>query len=83
MEGSTATYDASERANLGKQVAGLFQTALGAANIQGEDGHYLLAGAQATTQPFDATGAYQGDGTAQTVITGENSSTQVDVPAPR
>jgi flagellar hook-associated protein 3 FlgL len=80
VQGSTATSTAAARANLATQVSSLLQTAVAAANTQGEDGHYLLAGTQSTTQPFDATGAYHGDATSQSITTGESSSAAIDVP---
>jgi flagellar hook-associated protein 3 FlgL len=61
IQGSSDTYNATNRAGLGAQVRGLFQSALASANAQSSDGEFLLAGAASLTAPFDATGVYHGD----------------------
>ncbi|HUJ59761.1 MAG TPA: flagellin [Kofleriaceae bacterium] len=79
VQGASATYNASQRAELATEVTGLFQSALGAANAQGPSGEYLLAGSDSLTQPFDSTGAYQGDSAARSVSISEATTTQVTV----
>jgi flagellar hook-associated protein 3 FlgL len=61
VQGSSGTYNATDRAALGAQVRGLFQNALDAANARTSAGEYLLAGSASLTAPFDAAGVYQGD----------------------
>lgn len=72
VQGANSTYGADARANLGTEVAGLYQAALAAANTQAPDGEYLLAGSRSLGIPFDATGAYQGDATARPVLDSES-----------
>jgi flagellar hook-associated protein 3 FlgL len=83
VQGSSDTYNATDRAGLGDQVRGLFQSALASANAQDGSGEYLLAGAASLTAPFDAAGVYHGDAgvravpisdrvTAGTTIAGAN-----------
>jgi flagellar hook-associated protein 3 FlgL len=67
VQGSSDTYNPDNRAGLGQQVRGLFQTALDSANAQGHDGEYLFAGSASTTAPFSATGVYQGDANVRSV----------------
>jgi flagellar hook-associated protein 3 FlgL len=67
VQGASDTYGADGRAGLAAQVQGLFQTAVDSANAQGHDGSYLLAGSNALTVPFDATGTYAGDGSQRAV----------------
>ena len=67
VQGASDTYNADNRAGLGAEVRGLFRTALDAANVQGNDGEYLLAGTASLTAPFDATGSYLGDATVRSV----------------
>ena len=55
------TYSADDRAAAALEVQGLFAEMLSAANTQGSDGEYLLAGSQGDAPPFDSTGAYLGD----------------------
>src|SRR5205085_812089 len=45
VQGSSDTYGPDNRAALGAQVRGLFQSALDSANVRASDGEYLLAGA--------------------------------------
>ncbi len=80
VQGSSDTYSAASRAELGTQAQALFQSALGAANSQSSNGEYLLGGSTSTTAPFDATGAYLGDSTSRDIATSEDSTQQVTVP---
>jgi flagellar hook-associated protein 3 FlgL len=74
VQGASDTYNPASRAGLGQQVRDLFLTALDSANVRGNDGEYLLAGAASLTAPFDGTGAYGGDASVRTVPT-EGSET--------
>src|SRR5262249_34636764 len=67
IPGASDTYTAADRAGLGDQIHGLFLNALDAANARGNDGEFLFAGSASLTQPFDATGAYQGDASVRSV----------------
>jgi flagellar hook-associated protein 3 FlgL len=80
IQGSSDTYNASNRAALATQVQGLFTTALAAANTQAPNGEYLLAGNASLTQPFDATGAYLGDAGSRAVPTTELATQTVTIP---
>ncbi len=79
VQGSSGTYTAAQRAALGTQVSGLFQDALSAANAQGSDGSYLLAGDKSTTPPFDANGVYQGDSSTRTIATTDSGALTASV----
>jgi flagellar hook-associated protein 3 FlgL len=61
VQGASDTYNATNRAGLGAEVRGLFQSALASANAQSSDGEYLLAGNASLAAPFDAGGVYHGD----------------------
>jgi flagellar hook-associated protein 3 FlgL len=78
VQGASDT-NANERAALGTQVQALYAAALAAANTQGSDGAYLLAGAQTAAPPFDAAGVYQGDAATRAVATSEHGSDAVSV----
>jgi flagellar hook-associated protein 3 FlgL len=67
IQGSSDSYNATDRAGLGEQVRGLFKTALDSANAQGHDGEYLFAGSASLTAPFDPAGVYQGDASVRAV----------------
>ncbi|HET7503942.1 MAG TPA: flagellin, partial [Kofleriaceae bacterium] len=67
VQGSSDTYNAGDRAGIGAEARSLFLAALDAANAQGNDGEYLLAGADSLTRPFDAAGTYGGDATVRAV----------------
>ena len=67
VQGASAGYNAGDRVELANQVRALFQASVAAANTQGADGEYILAGTQSLTQPFSATGAYAGDAIARDV----------------
>jgi flagellar hook-associated protein 3 FlgL len=67
LQGSSDTYNADNRAALGDEVRGLFQTALDSANVQGHAGEFLLAGTASLTPPFDAAGVYHGDAAVRSV----------------
>jgi flagellar hook-associated protein 3 FlgL len=79
VQGGNATYSAAQRADLGTQVQGMFESALAAANTQTGDGEYVLAGSKTSTAPFDASGNYQGDATERTASTGEHNSSPMNV----
>jgi flagellar hook-associated protein 3 FlgL len=61
IEASNGTQDATSRANSASQVSALFQQLLALANAKGTSG-YLFGGTASGTPPFDATGAFQGNG---------------------
>jgi len=71
IQGSSDTYNADNRAGLGAQVRGLFQSALDSANVRGTDGEYLLAGTASLIAPFDAAGVYRGDAITRSVPSGD------------
>ncbi len=79
VQAASATYSASDRAALGVEVEGLFQTAVGAANAQGSDGAYLLSGTKSDIAPFDANGVYQGDGNTAAITTSDQASLATNV----
>ncbi|MBX3155909.1 MAG: hypothetical protein KF773_07915 [Deltaproteobacteria bacterium] len=70
IQANTGTLSASDRAALVDQVRGLQALALGAANRRDVNGEYLFAGANALNAPFDAAGAYAGDGAVRQVPDG-------------
>jgi flagellar hook-associated protein 3 FlgL len=74
IQGASGSYNAADRAELAVHVRALFESALAAANTQAPDGEYLLAGAASLTEPFDATGAYQGDARARQIASGDTMS---------
>lgn len=80
IQGSSDTYNPANRASLGDQVHGLFLNALDAANARGNDGEFLFAGSASLTQPFDATGAYQGDASVREVPSDTALTTGVTIP---
>ena len=80
VQGASASPTAGDRTTLATQVTALYQEAVAAANTRGADGHYLLAGAQTSTQPFDAAGVYHGDANARAIASGEHLSQTVGVP---
>jgi flagellar hook-associated protein 3 FlgL len=79
VQGSSATYNGSDRAQLAIEIRALMQSAVGAANTRSADGEYLLAGSDSLAQPFDATGAYTGDGLARALPTGATGITNAAV----
>jgi flagellar hook-associated protein 3 FlgL len=80
VQGSSDTYSAASRAEIGTQVQALFQSALAAANTQSSNGEYLLGGSKSSAPPFDATGAYTGDSTSRDITVSEHSTQTVTVP---
>jgi flagellar hook-associated protein 3 FlgL len=80
VQGASDTYNPSDRAGIGAQVHGLFLSALDSANARGHDGEYLLAGSLSTAPPFDATGAYVGDGAVRSVPSDGALTTDVTIP---
>jgi flagellar hook-associated protein 3 FlgL len=76
VQGASDSYDSAGRAGLATQVQGLFQTALNSANVQGNDGAYLLGGSQSSTAPFAADGTYAGDAD-QRAVAANGSSTNI------
>ncbi len=83
IQAGNASLGATERAALGERVEGLFQLALAAANTRGSSGEYLLAGSASLTAPFDATGAYGGDGATRTIELAEGATAQATVAGTR
>ncbi len=83
VQGSNASYNAGDRAELGAEVQALFQSALAAANTQSSGGEYLLAGSQSLTPPFDANGAYIGDALARAIPAAEASNSLATIPGSR
>jgi flagellar hook-associated protein 3 FlgL len=80
VEGSNATYSASDRAGLAAQVQGLLSSAVAAANTQTANGEYVLAGSKSTTAPFDAAGNYSGDAATRAILTTASSTYAGTVP---
>src|SRR5262249_33879356 len=80
VQAANGTLSASDRAELAAEVAQLRNASLEAANTKALDGSYLFGGTQAAAAPFSQAGAYQGDGVARVVETGEATSAQVTVP---
>jgi flagellar hook-associated protein 3 FlgL len=79
IQGASQTLTAVDRTNLAAEANALYQGALAAANAQGSDGTYLLAGAQTGTPPFTAAGAYQGDATKDQVATADGAHHDVSI----
>jgi len=71
VQGASDTYNPDNRAGLGAQIHGLFQSALDSANARGNDGEYLLAGTASLVAPFDAAGVYLGDAITRSVPSGD------------
>jgi len=65
IQGSNASYGATDRAGLAVQVRALMASAVGAANSKTADGEFVLAGSLSLTTPFGANGAYAGDSTSR------------------
>jgi flagellar hook-associated protein 3 FlgL len=80
IQGASDTYSAANRAGLGAQIRGLFQSALDSANTRDNAGEYLLAGAASLTVPFDPAGIYQGDASVRSVPSDGSLSTGVTIP---
>jgi flagellar hook-associated protein 3 FlgL len=80
VQASSDTYSPENRAGLGVQVRALFGSALDSANVRGNDGEYLLAGADSLTAPFDDTGAYVGDASVRAVPSDGSVTTGVLIP---
>jgi flagellar hook-associated protein 3 FlgL len=79
IQGSSDTYNATNRAGLGGEVRGLFLAALDSANVRGNDGEYLLAGSASLAAPFDAAGVYHGDAAVRTVPSDGSVTTPVTI----
>ena len=79
IQASSASYGGADRVALAGQVRGLFASALAAANVQGADGEYLLAGAASLTAPFTAAGAYVGDAATRAVPADGGTTTAVSI----
>lgn len=67
VQGSNASYSASDRAQLAVQVRAMFASAVDAANAQSADGEYILAGTTSNTAPFSDLGVYNGDANARSL----------------
>jgi flagellar hook-associated protein 3 FlgL len=82
MQGATDTLGATERAGIAKEVEALRAQVVALANTE-VDGHYVFAGYPDDRPPFDAAGAYSGDGSVRelevapgvTVATGTSGAT--------
>ncbi len=83
VQGSSDSYNAQDRAELGAQVQALFASALAAANTRSSNGEYLLAGSQTGTPPFDAAGTYQGDTLVRSIPSAEGSTAFATIPGSR
>jgi flagellar hook-associated protein 3 FlgL len=79
VQGSSATYSATDRLELATQVRTLMQTAIGAANVRSADGEFLLAGTRSLAAPFSAAGSYAGDDTTREVATSADTSVRATV----
>lgn len=80
IEGASDNFNAGDRARLALELEALFTSAVGIANARTPDGEYVLAGSASRTAPFDATGAYLGDGNTRQVATSEGAVQLVTVP---
>jgi flagellar hook-associated protein 3 FlgL len=65
VQGSNASYGASDREKLAVQVRALFAGAVEAANTRSADGEYILAGSASNAAPFSNAGVYGGDATSR------------------
>jgi flagellar hook-associated protein 3 FlgL len=83
VQGSNATYSATDRANLAEQASSLFAMALSAANAKSDNGEYALAGSQSQLTPFAADGTYQGDGGVRELAIGGSASSASTIPGSR
>jgi flagellar hook-associated protein 3 FlgL len=79
VQGTSDQYDATARAELGAQAKALFDSALATVNSKAPSGEYLLAGTASLTEPFDASGAYQGNATTRAIATGEQGQQAITV----
>jgi len=79
VQGSSDSYNATDRAALGAQVRGLFQSALDSANARTSAGEYLLAGSASLTPPFDAAGVYLGDAAVRALPSDGSVTTGVTI----
>lgn len=79
VEGSSDQNDANGRAELGLQAKALFDSALATANSKSSSGEYMLAGTASLTEPFDASGAYQGNAATRAIATSEQGNQTVTV----
>jgi flagellar hook-associated protein 3 FlgL len=74
LQGASATYDPTARAQLAVGVRAMFDKVLAAANTRASDGEYLLAGSTSLTTPFTPAGVYTGDAIQRAVPTLESGS---------
>jgi len=79
IQGVSATYNASDRAQIAEQVHSLTRTAIGAGNVRAVDGEYLLAGSASLSAPFSSTGAYTGNADTRDVSTSATSSVRATI----
>jgi flagellar hook-associated protein 3 FlgL len=77
---SNGTESASDRATGATSVTSFLASAIAAANAQSPSGGYLFGGAKVDTPPFDATGAYHGDGTTLSISTSESTTGAANLP---
>lgn len=80
VQAATANYNATDRAAMSQVITGMFQAARAAANTKTTSGEYLLAGMKSGAEPFDATGAYQGDSATRALESGEGPIDDATVP---
>jgi len=77
MQGGNGSLGANERATLAQQVKDLRDQLVGIANTRGTSG-YLFAGSATETQPFSATGAFNGNDDAHIVDIGNSTPSAVN-----
>jgi flagellar hook-associated protein 3 FlgL len=80
LEASNASLNAADRSAMEERVRSLFELARTAANTRSSSGEYLLAGAQGDQEPFDAAGAYRGDGGVRALEGGEANTITASLP---
>jgi flagellar hook-associated protein 3 FlgL len=78
MQGANGSLDATTRATLSQEVAGLKQQLVTLANTQGTTG-YLFGGSKTGTPPFSVTGGFSGDDVDHVVDLGGASPTSVGI----
>jgi len=77
MQGGNGSLGASERATLAQQVKDIRDQLVGIANTRGTSG-YLFAGSATETQPFSATGTFNGNDDAHIVDIGNSTPSAVN-----
>lgn len=77
---ANGTVDAATRATAALEAVGLFGEVRSAANAQGLDGEYLLAGNAGDQAPFDDAGVYGGDAQVRSIEVSEGQRRDISVP---